>query len=520
MFALPILFSKRKALTYSWLFLLGAYFLSIMWYFRTYATIMPLSSYLMFNNADGLPSYISGSFHAKDWWIILPLILLGIAVGYINRQESKNSSWKSGLIVTLLLGTLVSLPYWPNKRPDIKQPLFLYPLTSARGLKEYGIIHFWIYQISKLHSLSPEEAKTVDDFFDKHHLLSYQIGHNQTEKNLILILVESLQSWAIGLNHQGVSVTPNLDKLLLQDNTVYIRQMLSQVKDGRSSDAQLIINTGLLPLNTGAAASLCADNLYPSLPHALKIRGYHTASLTCDDKDFWNQGRTSAAYGFDKLYAGLQNGYEKMYADSLLFDASIPILAKLPQPFYAQVVTFSMHMPYNDLQNKNSRLLQASFTSDEVKNYLIAVELFDKRLGEFLNRLKQNGLYDESIIVITGDHEQLTYNHYDGRSECKVSDCLVPFIILNSPLRTQHTDKVFGQTAIYPTLLHLMSCYNYSFKGLGESIFADSVSNMAVYRTTEILYGPEYSPNDSIKNYQKDCWKISDIILRMDYFRN
>lgn len=518
-FALPILYCKRKAITYVWLFLLGAYLWSIMWYFRTYATIMPLSSYLMFNNTDGLASYISGSFQAKDGWIMLPLIIFGIVYHCIKQQESGNNSGKTRLLLPLLLCFLVSLPYWPNKRSEIKQPIILNTLTSARAFKEYGIINFWIYQLSKLQSLSPAEKKTVDDFFNKHQLLTPQASSYQAEnKNLILILVESLQSWAIGLNHQGVAVTPNLDELLLQKNNVYIPHMLSQVKDGRSSDAQLIINTGLLPLNTGAAASLCADNLYPSLPHALKIRGYHTASLTCDDKDFWNQGRTSAAYGFDKLYAGLQNGYEKMYADSLLFDAGIPILNQLPQPFYAQVVTFSMHMPYNDMQNKNSRLLNKTFPNEEIRNYLISVELFDQRLSLFLDKLKEHKLYDNSIIVIVGDHEQLTFNHYEGRSECKVSDCLVPFIVLNSSLHTQHSHKVFGQIDIYPTLLHLMGCSDYNFRGLGEDIFGDKVSDMAVYRTTETLYGNEAQPNDSIQKYRKDIWRISDIVLRMDYF--
>lgn len=518
-FALPIFFCKRKVVTCLWLFLLGAYLCSVMWYFRTYATIMPLSSYLMFNNTDGLASYISGSFQAKDIWILLPLILFGIVYSRMAKQEPKSSSWKPGLLLTALLCLLVSLPYWPNKRPENKQPIILNTLTSARAFKEFGILNFWIYQLSKLQSLSPAEEKAVDDFFDKHQLLTPQANDYQTEnKNLILILVESLQSWTIGLNHQGVAVTPHLDKLLLQDNSIYIPRMLSQVKDGRSSDAQLIINTGLLPLNTGAAASLCADNTFPSLPHALKEKGYYTASLTCDDKDFWNQGRTSAAYGFDKLCAGLQNGYEKMYADSLLFDAGIPILNQLPQPFYAQIVTFSMHMPFDDVQNKNSRLLQTSFASDEVKSHLIAVELFDQRLARFLDKLKEHGLYDNSIIVIVGDHEQLTFNHYEGRAMYQVSDCLVPFIVLNSPLPTRHSQKVFGQIDIYPTLLHLMGCSDYKFRGLGENIFGEKVSDMAVYRTTETLYGDEAQPNDSILNYRKDIWRISDIVLRMDYF--
>ena len=48
LFALPVLFCKRRCLIYLYLLLVNFYFLSIIWYYHTYGTIMPLSSYLMF----------------------------------------------------------------------------------------------------------------------------------------------------------------------------------------------------------------------------------------------------------------------------------------------------------------------------------------------------------------------------------------------------------------------------------------------------------------------------------------
>ena len=81
----------------------------------------------------------------------------------------------------------------------------------------------------------------------------------------------------------------------------------------------------------------------------------------------------------------------------------------------------------------------------------------------------------------------------------------MPFIILNSPLTSEHTNKVIGQVDIYPSLLDLMGCTDYSFTGLGESVFSNEISDFATYRTG-ISAGGVNIPD-------------SDILLRMDYFK-
>ena len=225
----------------------------------------------------------------------------------------------------------------------------------------------------------------------------------------------------------------------------------------------------------------------------------------------------SVAYGFDRLYDRFKKKDSWDKADEYLFNESIQHIKDIHQPFYAQIVTLSMHEPYIYPQDKNSKLLDLKiFNNEEVRNYLIAVNLFDKRLAHFLQELKKAGLYDNSIIVITGDHEQMTYNQYEGRQELKASDCFVPLIILNSPLPCKHQDKVIGQVDIYPSLLCLMGCNNYEFNGLGENIFGDSISNYATFRTG-IAAGGIQVP-ESVKKRRNELWHISDILLRMDYF--
>lgn len=524
LFALPVLFCKRKCLIYLYLLLVNFYFLSIIWYYHTYGTIMPLSSYLMFYNLKGLGASIFHSIHISDILLFLPSICFVIFLLIYkseNRQILNSSSLRRNTIMTLILiiATGVTAPYLFNKRLSGKDPLYLFSTTEVGAFKKYGIIHFWIYQIASFQSVSSDDERYACIFMEqlskKESCLAKSLP-TIMGKNLILILVESLQSWPIGLKVGEVECTPNINKLVIQEDAVFFRKVIPQVKDGRSSDAQLLINTGLLPLTTGAASSLCAANTFPSLAAALKMQGYTSVSFICDEKNYWNQEATTIAYGFDRLYAGMEGDRERKYADENLFKTSLSTMQKMKTPFYAQLVTLSSHEPYMEPSLLDTPLIQEKFVNDEIKNYLIAIQLVDIRIMEFIDGLKREGLYDNSIIVITGDHEQMTFNTYEGREKLRAEDCYIPFLIINSPLDSKHTDEVIGQVDIYPSLLTLMGCSDYSFRGLGDNVFGDNISNYATFRTGLEAGGTGVS--ETIKQHRKDCWKVSNILLRMDYF--
>lgn len=519
LFATPVLFCRKRRILLPYLLLLNLYLLSIIWYFRTYVTIMPLSSYLMFSNLRGLGGSVWHSIHLKDWLIVLPSLCFVFFYIYIYRNLKSVIAPCTSVIIVFFIGVLASIPYWPNKRPSYGQPLHRFSIIGPAAFKEYGIINYWVYQIKLQRSVSNEEKEWAYAFIDELESRQHFSNCNSTEnsrKNLILILVESFQSWTVGMKHEGIEITPYMNRYVNTQGTVYFPKVLSQVKDGRSSDAQLIINTGFLPLNVGAASSLCVGNEFLSLTKALKTKGYTSVSFICDGEDFWNQGATSIAYGFDKLYDKMQGSAAFKDADEKLFEQGLLHLKDMKQPFYAQLVTYSSHMPYTEPTIVDSPLLKEDFKDNEVKNYLIAIQAVDKRIARFIDGLKKEGLFENSIIVITGDHEQMTYNRYEGREQLVAEDCFVPLIILNSPLLSMHTDEVIGQEDIYPSLLNMLGCCDYSFKGVGESVFGDSISNYAVFRTG-IATGGENVPKFT-KQYRKNCWKLSDILLRMDYF--
>ena len=300
--AIPISFLKKKWILVLYLSIINIYFLSIVWYFRNYGTIMPLESYTMIQNLHGIEGSIIQSIKLRDFILILPSIVYCFFLFYCKKIKlfSISNNWKY-ILLSLFIIIGITSPYILFQKNNYRFPYYAFRTEIVRGFKQFGITHFWIYQIHTMKGCSKEEKQIAILYMNKNQHKRLKIINTNNKKNLILIIVESLCSWPLNINVAGQEITPNINKLIKQKGVLYFPYVLPQVKDGRSSDAQLMINTGLLPINTGAVSSLYAQNKYPALAKELKKNYYTTASLVCDDKTYWNQSATSKAYGFDYL---------------------------------------------------------------------------------------------------------------------------------------------------------------------------------------------------------------------------
>lgn len=516
LFALPVLFFHKKRFLFSYIMIVNLYLLSNIWYYRNYGTLMPMTSYTMVGNLQGLGPSIWSSIKGSDGWILFPSICFMAyyaASGNVFSKGRLREDWKyiGGSIFIILMVILPS--YIIHPRTEYAHPYSLYTNEVVRAFKQLGFINYWCYQANYLRGCTSEEKDYAVKFMKGQiDNQSFDPLVEKHQKNLILILVESLQAWPVNLTIDGREVTPYLNSLAKKENVLYFSKVLPQVKGGRSSDAQLLLNTGLLPIVTGAAASLYGTNEYPSLSKALSGYGYTSVSLLCDDKAYWNQEATSKGYGFGKLYDRMAKGNSMIRADENLFKYSLPILEKERQPFYAQLVTMSGHDAVKS--DFESCFNEVKFEDDIVRYNLVITEYVDRCIGQFVESLKKSGLYDKSVIVITGDHDSVSYDKFEGRKKCELSDRFVPLFILNTPLKAE-CDKVIGQSDIYPTLLDMMGVEGYLFHGLGESVFRHQ-SDCAVYHTGEHIGNCK---SDSVVEYKKELWKLSDILIRMDYFK-
>ena len=139
--------------------------------------------------------------------------------------------------------------------------------------------------------------------------------------------------------------------------------------------------------------------------------------------------------------------------------------------------------------------------SEELKNYLSNVHYMDKYLGKYLNFLKENHLYHNSIIIIASDHS-ISNDWLKSKEEDNVS-FQIPLYIVNSPQKIDKTsDYAITQADLFPTLLDLGGIHS-EWRGVGNSLLCpDSILNTEREKK-RIIYRE----------------KISDIILDSDYFK-
>ena len=290
---------------------------------------------------------------------------------------------------------------------------------------------------------------------------------NAKGKNVIIIQVESLENAVINQKIGVSEITPNLNSLAKQG--IYFSNYYTQIGPGNTADAEFSTMNSLYPLPDDVVFIDYAKNHYSALPELLKNNGYVTNVMHGDVPSFWNRANIYPGLGYQKLYdlsdynvtRPVGNGPSDL-GDEDLFSQSLPKLKNSKQPFMATLITMSSHTPFtlpDDLETLNIPSdTKLNYTQQQ---YLQSVHYTDKAIGEFIQGLKDNGLYDNSLILIWGDHGSFTgitkalgnpYNNLAG-----LKDSSVPLIIINSGLQAGQEVKIPGSHLdIYPTIANLL----------------------------------------------------------------
>ncbi len=82
----------------------------------------------------------------------------------------------------------------------------------------------------------------------------------------------------------------------------------------------------------------------------------------------------------------------------------------MPQPFYSRLITLTNHYPF-DLDEEDKLIPQYDSNSSTLNKYFQAVRYMDEAIKVLFEDLKEKGLYDNSIIVMYGDHYGISENH-------------------------------------------------------------------------------------------------------------
>jgi len=503
-------------------------------YFRTYYSAIPASSYLEAGNLADFKASVTDSLRWAD--IVLPLITIATAVMAFRYKTTKRQPltavlkwWAAPLAGFALLLTGVNLCKggFHKSLRSVRQSAYLCS-ADAPIFSVFGCIWYDITDTAE--PITPEKQAEIERWLASQP--KHQPADSVTEKrsNLLIVFAESLESWVLEKKVNGKEITPCLNRLLKEKSTLYAPNVLTQVKGGRSIDAQLMICSGLLPLMSGTYSSLYYDNTFYTIQKAMRgLKHSRSYLLTIDKVSTWNQGAVARSFGTDTIisYHDFKMteafGTHKRIGDASFFQQCREKIErgevwKPGESVYMQFVTYSGHAPFKLPDHLRTITFPASIP-EKAADYMTTAHYTDKAIGDFVAYLKTLPQYKETIVVIVGDHEGLASYRQElvGNPACRglVSDKqLTPFIVLNSPVGMRY-DKFMGQIDIYPTLLNLMQLDAYRWHGLGQSILDPRKQGVAVGSVMNV----EGTGSDKEVERLKEAHTVSDYMLRYDWLK-
>ena len=267
----------------------------------------------------------------------------------------------------------------------------------------------------------------IEDYFEnhikEHDLNAYSAIFK--DKNLVFILAESYDEIAFSME-----LTPNLYRLKTEG--IDFQHHYTPVFPRTTSDTEFILNTSLIPsIEDGPTCYVFNKNSYStSLANLFNQNGYLTSAIHSNYKEFYTRHLVYAGYGYDHFYGQDEIGLSDadMRYDSIFYQQAVEYIIPDQSPFMSFVITLSGHSPYgttNLAANKNYNLVDAFYgdaVPDSVKYYIATQIELDLFVGKLFADLTNQGILDDTVIILTGDHypytlEQEDYESYSGYTE-------------------------------------------------------------------------------------------------------
>ena len=538
---LPLICFRAVKTTLVIFVLLDGLFVANLMYFRTYFTAIPLDSYLLASNLSDFSSSVIDSCRVVDLFFPLSTIAAGI-LWWRNfrkledkqvRKERKRYSIARYVLLILLVALIPAIRLWSQNGFKAAYERLQDAYLHTCNVPMYTIFGSLYYDYTCDQIVYTEDIKNdIDSWLARKTDCKSVLPHVYAKDNCVIILAESLESWVLNKTVEGQEITPNLNRILRDSSVIYAPHVLSQVKGGRSIDAQLLMCTGLLPINSGPYSIKFPESYYPSLVKAFKEKHKNARaySLTIDKPMVWNQCIIAPVLGYDSLVSKscfIQEepvGSRKQVGDRAFLRQCLSKMKKNEVwsdsgNTLVQCVTYSGHNPFI-LPDSLKKVFFSEDVPDVLNRYMTMANYTDRAIGEFISRLKSDKRFENTLVVIMGDHKALGTVRKELCSDPVGKNILsdkafVPLIILNAP-SNMYYGKVMGQIDVYPTLLDLLGLNDYWWKGLGESIFNPQKPDFDVDSQLNIVGDTAGIPDEEVRMAKK-AWEISDLIIRYDY---
>ncbi|MEW8957296.1 LTA synthase family protein, partial [Clostridium sp.] len=533
---------KKKFHLWSYTFLnvlLTIIYIGDIWYYRSNHSFLNYHMLSYTSNLDNLGESVFAMARPVDILFVIDIFLIiFLSIRNIEKYRDFKRDLK-GFLLLFIVPTLY-LTY-AHYKIDIygkayeNQFLFRKAWAQNQTMTNLTPIGYHIYDLydfykeSKPYVLTEEEKKEAEDWIKNKN---ENIPDNEYKgmfkgKNLIVLQVESLENFIIGQSINGQEITPNLNKII--KNSFYFNNFHEQTHNGTTSDGELITNTSVLPVRSGATFFRYPTNTYEnSLPNIMKRMGYKTLAAHPDKGSYWNWLQSLKSIGFDECLDSSKFNQDHMIglglSDESFLKQLSEVIEKQPEPFFNFSITLTSHTPFSLPEEDKELTLPTELNDHMVGKFMQTARYTDKHIGLFLDELDKKGILDNTVVVIYGDHEGVNKffgdevkNIENGEPWFQGNDLRVPLIIYSKDLQGKTIETLGGQVDTLPTLAYLFGAEkeDYAYTSMGRNLL-NTEKDFAVLNTRRIK-----SNNMSIEeqNEMLKAIDLSDKLIRANYFK-
>lgn len=518
-------------------------------FYRSFTDFLTIPQLFQTSNAKDLGSSILTLIKFYDVLLFTDVLIIWFIskrsnVGLTLSLKKRGKAYLVAISLALLSGNFFLAEM---ERPELFSRAFDREyLVKNIGLFNYHIYDFFIHSKVKTQRVMADgnDLSTIKNYINE----EIRSDHNSKiegiaeGRNVIFISAESIQSFVIQNELHGEEITPFLNQLVNDKDTYYFENFYHQTQQGKTSDSEFLTENSLYPSSRGAVFFTHGENKYHAMPEILKEKGYYSSVFHANNKSFWNREQIYKNLSIDQFYG--KEAYDITEDNSVgwglkdkpFFEQSMKYLQSIDQPFYAKFITLTNHFPF-DLDPVDRTLEPFDSNSNTLNNYFPTVRYTDEAIEQFFHMLKQFGLYQNSIIIIMGDHDGISANHNKAMSEYLGKEEITPYdyiqlqrvpLFIHIPGHNQGkvVDKIAGQIDLKPTILHMLGVDTSHDIYFGNDLFHDDRKGFIAFRNGDFVsedyvstsglcydrHTGELLESESETNEQTECTPIKQIV--------
>ena len=410
---------------------------------------------------------------------------------------------------------------------------------KVAGLYEYTLRNLYITFLKPKEKISDSDRKFLKNIYEaKDEKKPNKYTGMLKGKNVIFLQLEGMDEWLLTKKN-----TPNLYKL--KNESIDFTDHYSIYTGGGSTfNSEFAVNTGFTtPISYNENVYTFNKNTFNNtMAKLFKKEGYSVNAFHMNSSEFYSRGINYKSWGYDNYY-GLKDILDSKDKNDLSYELDRKLIEnktfynkmfKGSERFVDYIISYTPHTPFTTEKEVGKLVAEMKYGKGKIPK-LSEEQVADLMVGEtdymvglLMQALKDNNLYDNTVIVAYADHYLYTINDKSVLDKYKETDNNLinrtPFFIWSSDMKAEKIDRTNMQMNILPTVLNLFGIdYNSNYY-IGKDILSNDYSPLAFFADSSWYDGNAYVADGKVTNgvgisktqIEKKSSIVSELIKKND----